>query len=105
MLLSNSSLKQRDISLNKTKSKHLKADNRLESKKNISTLQLFRTSLIYQTREFFNNSTLHGVRYIAETGRPFGERLVVLITFYCVTLKKTIAENNRMTVINFLTYL
>lgn len=45
-----------------------------EKKEEFSTLQLFRTSLFYQTREFFNNSTLHGVRYIAETGRPVGER-------------------------------
>lgn len=43
-------------------------------KPKFSNLRLFRTSLLYQTREFFNNSTLHGVRYIAETGRPFGER-------------------------------
>lgn len=42
----------------------------------LSNFRLFRTSLMYQTREFFNNSTLHGVRYIAETGRPFGERYI-----------------------------
>lgn len=45
-----------------------------EKNDNFSTFQLFRTSLVYQTREFFNNSTLHGVRYIAESGRPVGER-------------------------------
>lgn len=45
-----------------------------DEKPKFSNLRLFRTSLLYQTREFFNNSTLHGVRYIAETGRPFGER-------------------------------
>lgn len=43
-------------------------------KSRFSNFRLFQTSLLYQTREFFNNSTLHGVRYIAETGRPFGER-------------------------------
>lgn len=46
-----------------------------QSKKDkFSTLKLFWTSILYQTKEFFNNSTLHGVRYIAEEGRPFGER-------------------------------
>ena len=38
------------------------------------TLIIFRRSLIFQTKEFFQNSTLHGVRYIAETGRPVGEK-------------------------------
>lgn len=37
---------------------------------------LLKTSLKYQTKEFFNNSTLHGVRYIAEKGRPFGEKFM-----------------------------
>lgn len=37
---------------------------------------LLRTSLKYQTKEFFNNSTLHGVRYIAEKGRSFGEKFM-----------------------------
>lgn len=46
----------------------------ISEKQEFSNVQLFRTSLVYQTREFFNNSTLHGVRFIAETGRPFGER-------------------------------
>lgn len=41
---------------------------------------IFRRSLIYQTKEFFQNSTLHGVRYIAETGRPAGEKLVTIRT-------------------------
>lgn len=51
-------------------------------KTKITTSRLFRTSLLYQTREFFNNSTLHGVRYIAETGRPFGERFM----WFCFTI-------------------
>ncbi|CAD7091134.1 unnamed protein product [Hermetia illucens] len=42
----------------------------------IETLVLFRRSLIYQTKEFFNNSTLHGVRYIADGSRPFGEKFM-----------------------------
>uniref|UniRef100_A0A182PWD2 Uncharacterized protein n=1 Tax=Anopheles epiroticus TaxID=199890 RepID=A0A182PWD2_9DIPT len=29
-----------------------------------------------ETKEFFDNSTLHGVRYIAEEGRPFFERFM-----------------------------
>ena len=29
-----------------------------------STLGLLKTSVVYQGKEFFNNSTLHGVRYI-----------------------------------------
>ena len=37
---------------------------------------LLKTSLKYQTKEFFDNSTLHGVRYIAEKGRPFGEKFM-----------------------------
>lgn len=30
-----------------------------------------------QTKLFFEKSTLHGVRYIAESGRPFIERYVL----------------------------
>lgn len=37
---------------------------------------LLKTSVKYQTKEFFNNSTLHGVRYIAEKGRAFGEKFM-----------------------------
>ncbi|TDG40555.1 hypothetical protein AWZ03_013028 [Drosophila navojoa] len=47
----------------------------------IETLVIFRRSLIYQTKEFFQNSTLHGVRYIAETGRPIGEKFM----WFCFT--------------------
>ena len=47
-----------------------------EKGKTYSVPQLFRTSLLYQTKEFFNNSTLHGIRYIAEKGRPFSEKFV-----------------------------
>ncbi|XP_058448045.1 sodium channel protein Nach-like [Malaya genurostris] len=39
-------------------------------------LVLLKGSLIYQTKEFFENSTLHGVRYIAEEGRPFFEKFM-----------------------------
>lgn len=52
---------------------HIPQKNEKEKPK-FSTRKLFKTSLVYQTREFFNNSTLHGVRYIAESGRPFGEK-------------------------------
>ncbi|XP_053602844.1 sodium channel protein Nach [Plodia interpunctella] len=37
---------------------------------------LFAASLRHQTTEFFNNSTLHGVRYIAEKERPFCEKFM-----------------------------
>ncbi|XP_030023452.2 sodium channel protein Nach-like [Manduca sexta] len=42
----------------------------------VSGLTLFVTSLRHQTTEFFNNSTLHGVRYIAEKERPFCEKFM-----------------------------
>lgn len=38
--------------------------------------RIVKTNLKYQTKEFFSNSTLHGVRYIAEEGRSFGEKLM-----------------------------
>ncbi|XP_055611981.1 sodium channel protein Nach-like [Uranotaenia lowii] len=38
--------------------------------------QLLKGSLLYQTKEYFENSTLHGVRYIAEEGRPFFEKFM-----------------------------
>ncbi|XP_058811259.1 uncharacterized protein LOC131676158 [Topomyia yanbarensis] len=40
---------------------------------NISAFRLLRTSLLHQIREFFTLSTLHGVRFIAERGRPAWE--------------------------------
>lgn len=58
---------------------------KVKPKSRFSNFRLFQTSLLYQTREFFNNSTLHGVRYIAETGRPFGERYEK----YVVTCRQT----------------
>lgn len=61
----------------KMRGKHLR-----NMKSKITTMQLLRTSLCYQTREFFNNSTLHGVRYIAESDRPFGERFM----WFCFTM-------------------
>lgn len=42
----------------------------------IGVLSLLAASLRHQTTEFFNNSTLHGVRYIAEKERPFCEKWV-----------------------------
>lgn len=40
----------------------------------VSGISLLAASLRHQTTEFFNNSTLHGVRYIAEKDRPFCEK-------------------------------
>lgn len=37
---------------------------------------LLKTSVKYQTKEFFDNSTLHGIRYIAEEGRAFFEKFI-----------------------------
>ncbi|XP_046673202.1 sodium channel protein Nach-like [Homalodisca vitripennis] len=42
---------------------------------------LLKTSWRYQTGEFFDKSTLHGVRYIAEKDRPFCERFI----WFCLT--------------------
>lgn len=50
---------------------------------NRSARKLIPTNLRHQTKEFFNNSTLHGVRYIAEKGRPFGEKFM---WFCCVAI-------------------
>jgi amiloride-sensitive sodium channel len=36
--------------------------------------ELLKTSWTYQTQEYFENSTLHGIRYIKEDGRPFCEK-------------------------------
>ncbi|XP_055838345.1 sodium channel protein Nach [Episyrphus balteatus] len=55
--------------------KYLKPKNILEK------VTLLRRSLIFQTKEFFQNSTLHGVRYIAESGRPLGEKFM----WFCFT--------------------
>lgn len=38
--------------------------------------RIVKTNLKFQTKEFFSNSTLHGVRYIAEEGRSFAEKLM-----------------------------
>ncbi|XP_075970520.1 sodium channel protein Nach-like isoform X1 [Anticarsia gemmatalis] len=42
----------------------------------VSGCSLLAASLRHQTTEFFNNSTLHGVRYIAEKDRPFCEKFM-----------------------------
>lgn len=52
-----------------------------DTRAKITSMHLFRRSFIYQTKEFFNNSTLHGVRYIAEANRPFAERVI----WFCLT--------------------
>lgn len=46
----------------------------LQKKKIVSKRKLLRTSWRHQTRVFFENSTLHGVRYIAEEDRPVYEK-------------------------------
>ncbi|CAH0555414.1 unnamed protein product [Brassicogethes aeneus] len=48
-----------------------------------SNYKLLKTSWNVQTKEFFEHSTLHGVRYIAEDGRPFFEKI---LWFVCVTV-------------------
>ncbi|XP_063531962.1 sodium channel protein Nach [Cydia strobilella] len=47
-----------------------------EKEKQDGGISLFATSLRHQTTEFFNNSSLHGVRYIAEKDRPFCEKFM-----------------------------
>ncbi|KOB74471.1 Pickpocket 23 short form [Operophtera brumata] len=47
-----------------------------EKSEDVGGMALFAASLRHQTTEFFNNSTLHGVRYIAEKERPFCEKFV-----------------------------
>ncbi|XP_065206845.1 pickpocket protein 28-like [Planococcus citri] len=42
----------------------------------LSKIELLKTSWKYQAKEFFNNSNLHGVHYIAEKDRPFHEKFI-----------------------------
>jgi acid-sensing ion channel, other len=63
----------KSIVIDKKSAKKLKKN---QKPTKFSSIKLLWTSLVYQVREFFNNSTLHGVRYIAEDGRPFGEKYV-----------------------------
>ncbi|XP_045473290.1 sodium channel protein Nach-like [Harmonia axyridis] len=58
----------------------------VKKSKNLKTswrdyLKILKTSWKVQTQVFFENSTLHGVRYIAEKGRPFFENFM---WFVCV---------------------
>lgn len=57
----------------------------IEMKRNNSAKlrQLIPTNFQHQTKEFFSNSTLHGVRYIAEKDRSFGEKFM---WFCCVAI-------------------
>jgi Amiloride-sensitive sodium channel len=52
-------------------------------KKRSKFLKLTPTNFGHQTKEFFSNSTLHGVRYIAEKGLSFGENFM---WFSCVAI-------------------
>lgn len=40
--------------------------------------KLLKTSMRHQFNEFFNYSTLHGVRYIAQSDRPLHERYIYI---------------------------
>lgn len=62
----------------KTKSKGTNEQQSTKPKSRDGPFSLLATSLRHQTTEFFNNSTLHGVRYIAEKERPFCEKWVSL---------------------------
>lgn len=48
--------------------------NTIEQRNDMSKTKLLKTSVRYQFNEFFNHSTLHGVRYIAQSDRPLHER-------------------------------
>lgn len=67
--------KQVNLESNSTKKKAKIVTN---DKSGYGVTTLIQHSYVHQTKEFFNNSTLHGVRYIAEEGRPFRERYMVL---------------------------
>lgn len=60
-----------------------------ETQPKITSIHLLSKSFLYEIREFFNNSTLHGVRYIAESNRPFVERLM----WFCLTATGFIAAS------------
>ncbi|XP_055522415.1 sodium channel protein Nach-like [Wyeomyia smithii] len=69
----------------KTVTKKVKKERK--SKGPFSMWHLLRSSLLYQTKEFFKNSTLHGVRYIAEEGRPFMEKFM----WFCFVVTGAVA--------------
>lgn len=62
----------------KSKTKVKKKGKKKEKKHNDghTAVTLLKTSLLHQTKEFFANSTLHGIRYIAEQGRPIAEKFM-----------------------------
>ncbi|XP_069675742.1 pickpocket protein 19-like [Periplaneta americana] len=53
----------------------------MEKSERSKKYDLLKTSWTYQTQEYFENSTLHGVRYIRESGRPFCEKFI----WFCFT--------------------
>ncbi|XP_019871698.2 sodium channel protein Nach [Aethina tumida] len=62
-------------------------------KQRISCCKLYKTSLGVQSKEFFEHTTLHGVKYIGAEGRPFFEKfmwfvcvVVAAITLICIIL-------------------
>lgn len=52
----------------------------------LTFLRLFRASLLVQLRESFAQSTLHGVRYIAQRGQPFWEKFC----WFCMVCTSTV---------------
>lgn len=47
----------------------------------MTSIRLFRSTFLFQIKEFFEKSTLHGIGFIAETNRPLRERLL----WFCLT--------------------
>jgi acid-sensing ion channel, other len=58
-------------------------DGEIEMIQQTKLAKLISTNFAHQTKEFFGNSTLHGVRYIAENGRNFCEKFM---WFCCVSI-------------------
>lgn len=58
--------------------------------------ELLKTSWKVQAKLFFQHSTLHGVRYIAEEGRPIIEKYVHMITcnFFVIFSKGKMSINS-----------
>ncbi|XP_071050746.1 sodium channel protein Nach [Onthophagus taurus] len=57
--------------------------NKKKTKSVCKTMKLLETSWTVQAKLFFQNCTLHGVKYLTEKGRPLSERI---IWFLCVAI-------------------
>ncbi|PSN38909.1 hypothetical protein C0J52_16367, partial [Blattella germanica] len=55
---------------------------------------LLKTSWSFQTRQFFDNTTLHGVRYINEPNRPFCENVGAVATMVVIVALWEKFQNN-----------